>query len=219
MGLFGKKNKNKAVLPEVYDEADFDAVDAHIVKYFGDSASVFHEIVSTDIHVDIYICEPSEERPYFTLVTHGMGAHRMNIPKELMEYGLDRMEIMINLPKDWDIHSDEEKWYWPARWLKILARLPIEQNTWLGHYHTVPNGEPFADNTDFVCVMVTMPYLHEEDAVSCELPGGGRVLFYQMTPLYESEVNYKIENGGEALEELFGDDLPGILDLNRTAVV
>ena len=222
MGLFGKKNKSKNIamaMPEVYDEADFDSVDAHITKYFGESSSVLHELVSPDIHVDIYICDPTEERPYYVLVTHGMGAHRMNVPKELEEYELDRMELMICLPKDWELNSDDERWYWPIRWLKILARLPIEHDTWLGHHHTVPSGEPFADNTAFECILLTMPYLFDEDAVSCDLPGGGRVLFYQMTPLYESEMNYKIENGAEELEELFGDDLPGILDINRENVV
>ena len=31
---------------------------------------------------------PSEERDYCTLVTMGMGAHRMNVPEELAEYKL-----------------------------------------------------------------------------------------------------------------------------------
>ena len=219
MGLFGKKSKNKNALPEVYDDADFNAVEAHITKYFGSSENVFHEIASPDIHVDIYICDPTEERPYITLVTHGMGAHRMKVPKELGKYRIDRMELMINLPKDWDINNEDEKWYWPIRWLKTLARLPIEHDTWLGHYHTVPSGGPLADNNNFVCIMLTLPYLHDVDAVFCELPSGDRVLFYQMTPLYESEMNFKIENDAEDLEELFGDELPGVLDLNRKRVV
>lgn len=51
-----------------------DTVDQHIHTYFGSSENVFHEIVSPDIHVDIYIIPPSPERNYYILMTHGMGA-------------------------------------------------------------------------------------------------------------------------------------------------
>ena len=46
-------------------------------QYFGEVENVFHELVSPDIHVDICIVPPSEKRDYYTLVTMGMGAHRM----------------------------------------------------------------------------------------------------------------------------------------------
>lgn len=57
---------------------EMDALEAHIDKYFGKSKNVFHEIASPDIHVDIYIIEPTRKRNYYTLITSGMGAHRMN---------------------------------------------------------------------------------------------------------------------------------------------
>ena len=31
----------------------------------------------------------------------------------------------------------DEKWYWPIRLLKSLARLPIASDTWLGFGHTM----------------------------------------------------------------------------------
>ena len=34
---------------------------------------------------------------YYTLVTMGMGAHRMNVPKELAEYKLERAELALSL--------------------------------------------------------------------------------------------------------------------------
>jgi hypothetical protein len=222
VGLFGigkKKNEknadNKQVVPEVYDREEFDIIDAHIGKYFGESKTVFHEIESPDLHIDVYICEPTEDRPYYTLVTHGMGAHKMNVPEELSDYRLDRTELLVSLPPDWEINSEEEKWYWPIRWLKVLARMPKEHNTWLGHGHTVPSGKTLADNNEFVCIMLTTPQLFDEDSVSCELPGGDRVLFYQLFPLYESEIIYKREHGAEQLEELFEDGLPFVVDINR----
>ncbi|MFR4561141.1 MAG: suppressor of fused domain protein [Flavonifractor plautii] len=84
------------------------------------------------------------------LVTMGMNFHRMNVPEELAEYKLERAEAAIALPADWKLDQrsmKDEKWYWPIRLLKSLARLPINCDSWLGHGHTVENREPFADNT------------------------------------------------------------------------
>ena len=67
--------------PEVYTEEEMEAVEGHIQQYFGEIENVFHELVSPDIHVDICMVPPTEERDYYTLVTMGMGAHRMNVPK------------------------------------------------------------------------------------------------------------------------------------------
>ncbi len=39
--------------------------------------------------MDICAVPPSEGRDYYTLVTMGMGAHRMNVPEELAEYKLE----------------------------------------------------------------------------------------------------------------------------------
>lgn len=208
------KNGEYAYDPEVYDEEEVEALDAHIEKYFGKSENVFHEIVSPDIHVDIYIIEPTPERNFYTLITVGMGAHLMNVPEELDEYKLKRAEMVIYLPADWDIYNGDEAYYWPLRWLKILARLPIKHDTWLGWGHTVPNGGPFADNTLLSGVMLINPEDVEEGAAICELPNGEEVNFYQVIPVYEEEMNYKIEHGAEGLLDKMAD-VSSVVDLNR----
>ena len=112
--------------------------------------NVFHELVSPDIHVDICVVPPSEARDYYTLVTMGMGAHRMNVPEELAEYKLERAELAIALPPDWKLDEEslkDERWYWPIGLLKVLARLPISGDTWLGFGHTMDKQSPFAENT------------------------------------------------------------------------
>lgn len=184
---------------EVYEEEEKDMLEAHIEKYYGRFENVFHEIVSPDIHVDIYIVEPTPERNYYTLVTLGMGAHRMNVPEELKEYNLERAELMIYLPADWKVNDSDEKYYWPLRWLKMLARLPINQDTWLGWGHTVPNGEPFADNTKLSGIMLLNPENVADNASVCQLPNGDEVNFYLLVPLYDEEMNYKLVNHAEGL--------------------
>ena len=202
---------------ELYEEEEKDALNAHLEKFFGHSDHVFHEIVSPDIHVDIYIIEPTAEKNYYTLVTLGMGAHWMNVPYELAEYKLERAELLIYLPADWDIQGDDEKYYWPLRWLKILARLPLEQDTWLGWGHTVPNGGPFAENTLLSGVLLINPEDVEDGAAVCQLPSGEEVNFYQVIPLYEEEMNFKIAKGAEALLGKMGG-VNAMVDINRANV-
>ena len=204
--------------PDLYEEEEMDAIEAHIKKRFGKFSNVFHELVSPDLHIDLVVVEPTPERNYYTIVTMGAGAFQMNVPEK---YDAPRrIELLITLPPDWNLSdTNDEKWYWPLRWLKILARFPKNEDTWLGWGHTIPKGEPFADNTNLCCILLTMPYFFGEEAASCTLPNGEEVAFFQMLPLYEEEMNYKIASGTEELENLFSDDFNMVLDIDRPSVV
>ncbi len=172
-------------VPEVYTEEELAAVEGHIQQYFGKFENVFHELSSPDIHVDICVVPPTEERDYYTLVTMGMGAHRMNVPEELAEYKLERAELAIALPRNWKLkHEDlkNERWYWPIRLLKSLARLPIASDTWLGFGHTMDNQEDFAENTKLCAAILTGPQGTQDGSEVCILPGGEEVNFYQVIP-------------------------------------
>ncbi len=189
-------------VPEVYTEEEMEAVEAHIQQYFGKFENVFHELSSPDIHVDICVVPPSEKRDYYTLVTMGMGAHRMNVPEELAEYKLERAELAIALPGNWKLkHEDlmNERWYWPIRLLKTLARLPIASDTWLGFGHTMDNEDDFAKDTKLCAAMLTGPQDTEDGSEVCILPSGEEVNFYQVIPLYRDELEYKLAHDADAL--------------------
>ena len=186
----------------VYTEEDMEAIERHIQQYFGKFENVFHELSSPDIHVDICVVPPSKEHDYYTLVTMGMGAHRMNVPEELAEYKLERAELAIALPKDWKLKYEDlknERWYWPIRLLKVLARLPIVSDTWLGFGHTMDNEEDFAKGTKLCAAILTGPQDTEDGSEVCVLPGGEEVNFYQVIPLYRDELEYKMAHDADAL--------------------
>ena len=188
--------------PEVYSEDEMSAIEQHIKNTFGKFENVFHELSSPDIHVDICVVPPSEKRDYYTLVTMGMGAHRMNVPEELAEYKLERAELAIALPGNWKLkHEDlkNERWYWPIRLLKTLARLPIASDTWLGFGHTMDNEEDFAKDTKLCAAILTGPQDTEDGSEVCILPSGEEVNFYQVIPLYRDELEYKMAHDADAL--------------------
>lgn len=209
--------------PEMYKEEDMLTLEAHIQKYFGDCENVWHEIYSPDIHVDIYVIAPNEERDYYTLVTMGMGAHRMNVPAELAEYKLERAELMIMLPPDWKLTQEDmrnEQWYWPIRLLKSIARLPGEDDTWVGWGHTVAlnEGETYADNTELCGTMLIGQQAADSEADVCRISGGEEVNFYQLIPLYLEEMEYKLDNDADALLEMM-DDVSMVVDIHRHNVM
>ena len=196
-------SSRKSSAPEVYSEDEMSAIEQHIGKAFGPVETVFHELVSPDIHVDICMVPPSEKRDYYTLVTMGMGAHRMNVPAELAEYKLERAELAIALPPDWKLDQDslkDERWYWPIGLLKVLARLPIAEDTWLGFGHTMDKQSPFAEGTELCAAILVGPQdVVWEGGEICILPGGEEVNFYQVIPLYRDEMEYKLAHDADAL--------------------
>lgn len=57
-------------------------VDAHIEQFFkDDEIFVLDEKVSEIIHSDVYVVKPSDQRPYYILMTCGMSALPMTIPE------------------------------------------------------------------------------------------------------------------------------------------
>lgn len=211
-------NPNQDAVPELYTQEELQVLQEHIERCFGPVESVFHEIVSPDIHVDICLIPPSEEHDYFTLVTMGMGAHRMNVPEAFLDYGIRRAELVLALPPDWRLFEKEEQWYWPIRLLKNLARMPGETDSWLGWGHTVDNGEPFAESTQLCAALLISPQGIEDESDVCPLPCGEGVSFYQVIPLYQGEMAFKLSHGADALLEKM-KNVSFVTDPERSSVV
>lgn len=200
----------------LYDEEEEQRVVAHIDQYFGLSEGVFHEIASPGIHVDIHLIPPGPGRNYLTLVTTGMGAHRMNVPEDESPGESDRAELCIKLPPDWTFkeeNDEEELAHWPIRWLKNIARLPLNYDTWVAEGHTVPTGSALPGTGFFGFLLLRAG--SSEEAEKCAMPDGSVVNFYEIIPLHEEEMDFKLDNGLDALLERMGDNMPEYADPNR----
>jgi hypothetical protein len=98
--------------PEVDDDAK-ERFEQHIEEHIGNIAGVFHEIVSDLVHIDVYHVLPTDEKPYHTLITHGMSDMAMNAPENAMSYRY--AELMCQLPPSFDFSDngiEDEKNYW-----------------------------------------------------------------------------------------------------------
>lgn len=224
MGLFDLFKSKKAARRQaddmyLYSEIELNEYECFIKENFGEYNRVIHEIVSPDIHLDIIPVPPTEEDPYYKLITMGMGAFSMNVPEDFKEYELEHAELVLYLPKYWNIESAEEKYYWPIRYLKILGRLPIENDTWLGFGHTVHGNaekEPFAENTAFNSILLLNACNLLYENLDLRLSSGKKINFYQLFPLYQEELEYKMEHSLDELLDLFSeDDLLPVLNIRR----
>lgn len=202
------------------DEQTIAAVDAHIARYLGEVSGVWHEIISGLVHIDVHVVPPVGDRDFYSLVTSGMSALPMAVPEGggIPEFA----ELMVHLPADWPLNQEafqDERHYWPIRLLKVLARLPHEYDTWLGLWHTVPNGEPpepYADDTALCCALITPTVVAAEEFDELVLPSGKRIAFYQVVPLHADEMFLKLAEGTEALLARMNEaQVDGVIDPAR----
>lgn len=209
--IYRHETRSKPLEIVTGDSESIEAIAEHIARYIGPPDNVFHEIVSDLVHIDVHVVEPSDERPWYTLVTSGMSDRPMTVPDpdDPEQKDLRYAEMLVCLPPDWPLAQEafeDENNYWPIRWLKNLARLPHEYDTWLGWGHTVPNGdpaEPVAEGTKLCCMMVMHPVLAPEEFLTLEVSPEKKINFYAMFPLYREEVDLKLKKGAEALVEKF----------------
>lgn len=223
MGLFSrlkaKKDKSSPDGMYLYTEQELDEYESYIQKNYGEYDQVLHEIVSPDIHLDIIMVPPTPEDNYYKLVTMGMGAYAMNVPEDLKDQELEHAELVLYLPPDWNLKSQKEKDYWPVRYMKILGRLPLQCDTWLGFGHTVhgdENHEPFAGNTKLNTVMLLSACNLLYENLDLRLSTGKKINFYQMFPIYQEELEYKMQHSLDELLDMFDDgDIMPVLNINR----
>lgn len=204
----------------MYSEEEAACTDHHMERYFGSADFVHREPAGPWGQVDVNLIPPSDEHPWFTLVTQGMGARAFR-DEEGEE---QRCELLMTLPPDWA--DSTEDWqrpdrFWPLHLLRLLARFPFatgEPIDW-GHSFDLREELDEESGTDFCAAMLLSPGLFEEEAAACTLPDGARVSYWQVIPLYREEIQYKRAHGTEELLELFTDDMLSTADPRRLNAV
>lgn len=199
----------------VQGEMSLQEISAHVELHLGPVASVFHEIASDLVHIDVHWVRPGADNPFHRLVTSGMSDLPMQVPEDS---GAPRyLELMVTLPADWRVDTasfEDETWYWPVRLLKTLARFPHKYRTWLGWGHSMPNGdpaEPYAANT-LQCGAILLPPVSAPDGfMALRIDPEKEIHFLSVVPLYREEMELKLRNGSDALLEKF--DRHSISDL------
>lgn len=190
----------------VYTEKESAQIETALEESFGAIQKIYHEIVSDDVHLDIATVAETADMPFQKLFTIGMGAKKMHVPAGISKKDFERAELALFLTEP----TNED---WPFTMLKTVARMPFEQNTWVGHGHTVDLGNDLIEGYGFRGVLLLS--LHGNE---CELKitGGKKINYYLIIPLYPEELQYAQLHGTNALMDRFDENgITPVFDVNR----
>lgn len=131
-----------------------------------------------------------------------------------------RAELLINLPAEWVIGSDDDKdCTWLIEWLDSLVNDIRERRIYLGEYKFFMNGEsmsPLGPETEQSCFLALGKSTigHE-----IEVEHGEKATLYTLMPVYAEEREMEKANGLNSLLELFEEhDITEVVDLRRMNV-
>lgn len=217
--LFGKRGAQEETLPpEYYTERETEELEGYIEDTFGASKYVLHDLLIQDMHIDIAIIDPTPDRPYYTLVTMGMGSHRMNVPRKVRKYHLEYAELVMYLPKTWDMNSQEDQHTWAVQWMKRIPEMVQDTQSWIGMGHLIDYNQTSLISSIGFRAAATMPVFDNEgEWVRKQLSTGRQLSFYQLIPLYHEEAEYAQREGEvlKVLERMDDDQIRMAADVNR----
>lgn len=196
---------------------------AHVAAHLGPPEAVIRDPEPGAVTVDVYVVPPADSRPCISLVTRGASDHPMAVPDDA--HGSPFAEFVVHLPSAWPLDADslrDPRYGWPLHCLRAVARLPHAQAGWVALGHTFPNGDPprpYAADTQLCCVMLEVALIGGPAFGLLEL-NGRRVEFLTLIPLTAPELDFKLREGREALENLFDRHQVGPwVDPHRPGVV
>ncbi|MDC0716129.1 suppressor of fused domain protein [Nannocystis bainbridge] len=210
--------------PEYGDAERIQAIETHVAQRVAPAVTVFHEIISATIHLDVHAVPPGTGHPYWFLFTTGMSALPMHMPEGVEACPF--AEVSVLLPPTWKVDQEfwsDERWYWPTRCIKTLARLPHDYNTWLGWGHTVPNGQPpqpFDPSTRLAAMLLLPSLTLGVDALKVRAKGVVVAELWTLYPLHADELEFKLQHGTDALVDLFeARNVGDVIDPERPSVI
>ncbi|WP_299438260.1 suppressor of fused domain protein [uncultured Aquimarina sp.] len=207
-----------------YEHAEW--IHDHLSNFFDDKlVSVFHEIPTLDLHLDVFLIKP-ENSTFNILLTCGMSTLKMEVGEEVENpTELEFAELMMLIPKQIEfeqIYSGKNKNDWIISILKQSAKFPHFYNTWIGIGHTLQaemDMSPYSIETKFVGALVLPSVTFDKEFTEIH-KNGRKINIYNVFPLYKDELEFKIENGyNKLLDLLIKANGKEVLDLNRKNLI
>jgi hypothetical protein len=206
--------KMNEVKLQKYTNKEMICVENHVVNYFGDIDFFINGIYGDkDVILKIAAIKPKRGQNYWILVTIGLGAYRMNIPKEYM--GIEsRTELVMYVQPDWKFTEDgfNSPDGWPVEILFKIAQIPIAYKgiivRGMSIEFTSKEEIEYISNTNYSAAMIIPCVLSDEEADTCILPNNEKVGFSNVLPLYHEEDEYyqsnSLENMIKKIHKLVG---------------
>lgn len=188
---------------------ELQTVEDHIIEHFGSISRTIPVKESENLNLRIYVIEPTKEKDFYTIVTCGMGAYKMELPDDFKDTDLDRIELLMYLSPAWNMDlalskptglitggtvtpifgSMYDEWNYPVKILKNLAQAPVNNDSYFVMGNIMDDEEPLSPSTnDTGGILISPAYISEEGCV-CTLPDGEKVRFLQIMPIQTYEID------------------------------
>jgi Suppressor of fused protein (SUFU) len=192
------------------------AREAAYKRLFGEPVSVSHEVFPLVPHIDVYTFKRSQgNEEVYSLVTGGMSDLEMTLPRKADKDAPRRVELIFYCSEPRDEYISTLRW---------VAHFPHDSKSWLGHGHTMPNGNPpapFLGSTALDTLFFLPPIVKKDQTLPTELQLSGEpVHFLWVVPLTTPECDFKLTNGFDAMLNLFQQNRhPYVFDPHRKSYV
>jgi hypothetical protein len=201
-------------------------ISEHLDNFFDQaSISVFHEIPTLDLHLDVYFIKPKNAQ-FNILLTSGMSTLKMEVDEQAgnpVEF--EFAELMMLIPKEIEfdqVYSGQNKNDWIISILKQSAKFPHFYDTWVGIGHTLQaemDMSPYSSETKFVGALILPSVTFDKDFTEIH-KNGRKINIYNVFPLYKDELEFKIENGyHKLLDLLIKANGKEVLNLKRKSLI
>lgn len=185
-----------------------------IEENFGKVEEIY-EIGYDNYYLDVAQINPTKEKPYYTIITLGMGEYKMY--NQNNENFSSFAELMISLPPDWNF--DDKNYTWAIDELIQLTYIPFTYFFAYEWGHLENNFEPFSSNTKLSAVTLLYPEMKKENSGLLKLENRN-LQFYQIVPLYDEEYTFALKNGMKNLLLLDVEKkISFVINMNREKVL
>ena len=186
-----------------------------IEENFGRIEKIYQDVGYDDLYLDVAQIKPTKEKPYYTLITLGMGEHKMY--NQNNENFSSFAELMISLPPDWNF--DDKNYTWAIDKLIQLTYIPFTYFFAYEWGHLENNFDPFSFNTKLSALTILYPEMKKENSGLLKLENRN-LQFYQIVPLYDEEYTFALKNGMKNLLLLDVEKkISFVIDMNREKVL
>ena len=178
-------------MPIYYQEEEYIEIENFIENSFGEIYRVGDVEGLKKYGVDLAVIKPTAEKPYYTLSTIGLGAHRIENDVETRHefHAPDYCEFMMYLPADWNLTDEgceKPENFWPIRIIQMAVEMLINEKANIrdGIYN---EDDTLSEKCGVQIVYIENPMPDITTHTFVNTTSGRTVQFYQLVPLSEQD--------------------------------
>ena len=173
----------------------------HMNTHLGDTyAYVMNDVNEGDITLSFLVYTPTEELPFWKMVTMGASDHEMTKEIESLP---NRNEYIMFIPASVDLVHDNDELNWYYNFLFQTAIHPYVSSEYMSYAHSL---ELEGMEGEMVGTVLLFPQILNPEVLRCDLDENKQCACLQVMPITKEEIELKRQVGADKFVELFYPD-------------